>query len=197
MSDLCSSYSPDAIVIRDLRAQATVGPDLWGKVRPQPITLSVSVEASLVASGKSDDVSDTINYGSLGKDITKTIDNQTFDSLYALAKSVLSLVMARDGRITAVDVTADAGNQFLQAQSLGVQIRETREGSRLIHDRTLVKELAVSTIIGVNPPEREAKQVVLVNLTFYSFDWDKANWKETHTTLVEVRFISQRRCSYS
>jgi dihydroneopterin aldolase/2-amino-4-hydroxy-6-hydroxymethyldihydropteridine diphosphokinase/dihydropteroate synthase/2-amino-4-hydroxy-6-hydroxymethyldihydropteridine diphosphokinase/dihydropteroate synthase len=183
------SSRPDVVIIHNLRAQAIVGPDRWAKVRAQPITLSVSVEIPIVTAGESDNVVDSIHYGDLAKNLVKQIDGAAFDNLNSLATSVVELVFNQDERIGGVVVETHAGNQFLQAQSLGLQVRRTREGGILVPDKTSVKDLAVSTIIGVNPPEREEKQVVLVNLTFYSFDWAEADWKRTHARVVQVRLV--------
>jgi FolB domain-containing protein len=183
------STTPDMIIIRSLRAQVTVGPDRWSNVCQQPIVLSVFIEIPLVAAGRSDDVVDSIHYGDLARDLVNHIDDATFDSLYALAKYVAEQTLAMDDRIVGVEVAAEAENQFLHARCLGVQVRRARGGGISVPDRTLVQNLAVSTIIGVNPPERKEKQVVLVDLTFISFGWVNVDWKGIHATIVQVRFI--------
>lgn len=179
----------DKLIIRDLRTSATVGPDRWGKTRPQPITLSVYIETSFAKAGKSDDVADSIHYGHLAKGISKLTNGATFVSLMALAEAVVALAMSHDERVQSVEVDAHAGNQFLQAEHLGVHLRRTRDGiaeAEAREDRTMISDLRVDTIIGLNPPEREAKQVVLLNLTFYGFNWSQPAWKETHTILVKA-----------
>jgi dihydroneopterin aldolase / 2-amino-4-hydroxy-6-hydroxymethyldihydropteridine diphosphokinase / dihydropteroate synthase len=186
------SWTPrasDVVIIRDLRTSATVGPDRWGKTCLQPITLSVYVEVPLAEAGKSDDVADTIHYGHLAKDISKHTDGATFMSLLELAQSVVGLALNQDQRVRSVEVDAHAWNQFLQAEHLGVHIRRARDGVEEIEsrdDRTMISDLRVTTIIGVNPPEREEKQTVLLNLTFYAFNWVQPAWKEIHATLVKV-----------
>lgn len=183
----------DIVIIHDLRASTTVGPDRWGKTRPQPITLSAHVETSLADAGKSDDVADSIHYGHLAKSITKLTDGATFDSLLELAEAVAELALRSDERVRGVEVDAYAGNQFLQAENLGVHIRRIPQGvtaTEVRDDRTMICDLRVATIIGVNPPEREAKQNVLVNLTFYGFDWSRSVWHEIHATMVKVSSLS-------
>jgi len=179
----------DMIIIRDLRTSATIGPDRWGKTRPQPITLSVYLEISLVEAGKSDDVADSAHYGHLAKDVSKLTNGATFVSLLALAEAVAAATVSKDERVRSVEVDAYAANQFLQAEHLGVHIRRTRDGvaeTEARDDRTMIGDLRVSTIIGVNPPERLAKQFVLLNLTFYGFNWSQPVWEETHATLVKA-----------
>lgn len=184
-----TSNNSDMVIVRDLRTNATVGLDRWGKTRPQSITISAYVYTSLVKAGGSDDVADSIHYGLLTKDIVKLVDGATFANLLELAEAVAALALNKDERVHAVEVDAYAGNQFLQAEQLGLHIKRIRDGvaaTEARDDRTMISDLRVSTIIGVNPPEREAKQIVILNLTFYGFNWSQSVWKEIHATLVKV-----------
>ncbi|KAJ7077311.1 hypothetical protein B0H15DRAFT_862189 [Mycena belliarum] len=178
----------DTILIKDLRVCSTVGSDRWGKVRPQPIEISIAVEASLVAAGTSDDVADSVHYGNLAKDVVKRTHDTEFPNLLALAESVAQLALEVDSRVSAVDVRVHAKNQFLQAESLGVEIRRTKAAER--RSECLIQDLRANIIIGVNPPEREAKQAVLVNLRFYDLDWGKVtggqDWQKMHAQLVKA-----------
>ncbi|KAJ7134536.1 hypothetical protein C8R44DRAFT_609821 [Mycena epipterygia] len=178
----------DTIIVRDLRVSSTVGPDRWGKVRPQPIVITILVEASLVEAGTSDDVAHSIHYGNLTKDVVKLTQDATFPNLFELAESIAQLTLNMDSRVSAVDIEAHALNQFLLASSLGVKIRRTRtaEGG----SECLIQDLRATIIIGVNPPEREAKQTVLLNLRFDDLDWGKLtetqSWQKIHALLVKA-----------
>ncbi|KIM72371.1 hypothetical protein PILCRDRAFT_16194 [Piloderma croceum F 1598] len=183
-----TAITSDMVIIRDLRTSATVGPDRWGKIRSQPITLSVYIEVSLTKAGRSDDVADSIHYGHLAKDFSKLTNGATFVSLLQLAEAVATFTVGKDERVRSVEVDAYAENQFLQAEHLGVHIRRTRDGvaeTEARDDRTIIGDLRVTTIIGVNPPERKAKQNVLLNLTFYGFNWGQPAWNDIHATLVK------------
>ncbi|KAJ7696086.1 hypothetical protein B0H17DRAFT_929978 [Mycena rosella] len=178
----------DTILIQALRVNATVGHDRWGKVRAQPITISIEVEASLLRAGASDDVADSIHYGNLAKDVVKLTQDAEFANLFALAESVAQLALNTDSRVSAVAIEAHAKNQFLQAESLGVKIRRTHAAEH--ESECLVQDLRANIIIGVNPPEREAKQTVLLNLRFYDLDWRKVtgaqSWPKIHAELVKA-----------
>ncbi|KAJ7175782.1 tetrahydrobiopterin biosynthesis enzymes-like protein [Mycena filopes] len=179
----------DTIIIHELRLNSTVGPDRWGKTRPQPIVVSIHVEASLVQAGTSDRVADSVHYGNLAKEVVQAAENSEFSNLLELAQVVAQLALQMDDRVLAVDVHADAKNQFLQAESLGVEIRRTRT-SVDEHQLCLIRDLRTTIIIGVNPPEREAKQTVLLNLKFHDFDWSKLaeaqGWGKIHTGLLKT-----------
>ena len=184
----------DTIIIHDLRVSATVGPDRWGKTRPQPIVLSIHVEASLVAAGATDDVADSVHYGNLAKDVIKRIQDASFANLFELAEIVAHLALEMDKRVEAVGIDARALNQFLQADALGVEIRRSRTAagsdSASDADVSVIHDLRTTVIIGVNPPEREAKQTVLLNLRFHALDWLKAtatqSWQDIHAILLKV-----------
>ncbi|KAJ6512197.1 tetrahydrobiopterin biosynthesis enzymes-like protein [Mycena vitilis] len=181
-----NSNSGDLIIVRDLRLNSTVGPDRWGKVRPQPIVVSIHVEASLVAAGNSDDVADSIHYGNLAKDVVKATQDASFPTLHELAESITQLAMNMDDRVLAVEVQAHAKNQFLQAESLGVEIRRTRATTE--YNLCLIHDLRATIIIGVNPPEREAKQTVLLNLWFHDLHWRALteSWQKIHADLLKT-----------
>ncbi|KAJ6619515.1 hypothetical protein B0H10DRAFT_1793333 [Mycena sp. CBHHK59/15] len=180
----------DIIIIRDLRVNSTIGPDRWGKVRPQPIDVSIQVEASLVEAGTSDNVADSIHYGNLAKDVVHVVQDTSFTSLSDMAESIAKMALNMDDRVLAVDILANAKNQFLQAESLGVKIRRTRAGEGESGNVCLITDLRANIIIGVNPPEREAKQTVLLNLRFHDFDWGKVtdaqSWQAIHAMLVKA-----------
>ncbi|KAJ7044037.1 tetrahydrobiopterin biosynthesis enzymes-like protein [Mycena alexandri] len=181
--------SKDTIIIHDLRLNSTVGPDRWGKTRPQPIVVSIHVEASLIQAGASDDVADSVHYGNLAKDVVKATENVEFHNLFELAESIAQLALKMDDRVLVVNVQADAKNQFLQAESLGVEMRRTRTAADE-YQLALIRDLRTSIIIGVNPPEREAKQTVLLNLKFHNFDWTKLaetqGWQKIHAELLKT-----------
>jgi len=183
-----SSTTSDTILILDLSAKATVGPDRWGKARAQPVKISVFLETSLIEAGKSDDVEHSIDYGGLSKEITRIIDGACFDDLYKLAESVANLSLSKD-RAVAARVVAEALNQFLMAESLGVSISRKREGMDVVAgpDQTFIKNLRLNTIIGLNPPERVSKQVVISNVTFHTPTWSKPSWQGIHNKFTKVR----------
>jgi dihydroneopterin aldolase/2-amino-4-hydroxy-6-hydroxymethyldihydropteridine diphosphokinase/dihydropteroate synthase len=187
----------DSILISSLRLHATIGPDRWLKRRPQPISLSISLTTSLAAAGRTDSVTDSIHYGDLAKELRRLLDGASAPSLRALAEGAAVVALAKAGA-AAVRIDAAAENQFLHAERLTVQIgranvhghagagevAEQRGG-----DRECVQQLALSVIIGVNPPEREHKQVVKTDVTFHGPTWEEPDWHLMHEQLVKVRLL--------
>lgn len=73
------------------------------KERAQPFEFNIEVETDLAAAGVTDDLNDTINYGSLTDSIVETITSQEFTLLERMAQVVADIVLA-DPRADAVSV---------------------------------------------------------------------------------------------
>lgn len=163
-----ATQSLDTVIIREIRAEASVGPDRWGKERNQPVLISVLAHTPLTKAGLSDDVRDSIHYGDLGKEILGQVGATPFPSLYALAERVASITLGKGA--DSVEVEAEALNQFLSARCLSVALIRNAKADSTIQskrDRISIKDVQLHIIIGVNPPERVHKQEILVNIDFW------------------------------
>ena len=170
------SLLQDSILLRDIKVNATIGPDRWGKVRPQPTLVSVRLTLSLVEAATNDDLDKTVNYGLLTKDILKVAEKE-YRNAPELGRAVLALIQqtVSDGRLLSTEVNVEALNQFLTAHSLLATISyDAKDGS--LKETTTVKDLQLYTIIGVNPPERIHKQLVVTNVVFDSVSWEDSKW---------------------
>ena len=96
----------DTVIIREIRAEATVGPDRWGKVRNQPVLISVLAHTPLMKAGFSDDVRDSIHYGDLGKEIVSQVGKTSFPSLYALGEGVAQTTLEKGAESVEIEVEA-------------------------------------------------------------------------------------------
>jgi FolB domain-containing protein len=194
---MSSSVSSDIILIRDLRFDSIIGSggDRWAKVRPQPVVLSVRVQAALAAAGATDDVAQTLDYGALCKDLRALGDGRAFDGLRALAEAVMMLVLGRE-RALAVRVSAVAPNQFLRADALHVVVARAKPhapGEHIVIDRARIEGLRADIIIGVNPAERELRQTAVVDVSFEDPGFVQPNWHKMHHTLLQVRLLPESR----
>ncbi|TDL21591.1 tetrahydrobiopterin biosynthesis enzymes-like protein [Rickenella mellea] len=176
----------DTVFFRELRVNATVGPDRWGKIRPQPVHISVQVLLSLESACKSDDVVDSVHYGDLCKEISELSLSKSFNNLRELAEEA-GLHALKDDRVEGVRVVAEALNQFLMADSLGVTVFVTRsgDGHSVKSHNAFIKNLGVHVIIGVNPPERIYQQRVVTQITFHEPVWQNPDWHKIHEDLVK------------
>jgi len=169
----------DVVFVDTLRLAANIGPDCWGRVRPQPIEISVYLHLKpsfLQAAGDSDDVVDSIHYGHLTKAITTLIksksenDSSGFEGTDDLIRAVTARAFELAGEaVVEVRVVLGIPKMILLASGFTVDVVAEKIGSSfaVVSKKILVEDIEVPVIIGVNPPEREEKQRVLVNVTFH------------------------------
>lgn len=93
----------DRILLRGLRVMAYCGVLDEEQSRRQPFEINVEVAADLRAAGQSDDLNDTINYGLLGDNIEKLVEDGRFALLEHFAQQIADLILA-DNRATEVTV---------------------------------------------------------------------------------------------
>ncbi|KAG6841340.1 hypothetical protein C0991_012165 [Blastosporella zonata] len=163
--------STDVVFIDSLHLAVDVGPDWWGKARPQPVQVSVYLHLQpsfLNTSGSSDNVLDSIHYGHLSKAVSSSISGSSFTGVEKLVSAVNKEAFTLAGAAAAeVRVVVNLPKQILLADGFSVDtvtsLSDALESTRTVS----IKDLVLPVLIGVNPPEREAKQRVITNITFH------------------------------
>jgi dihydroneopterin aldolase len=182
----------DIVFVDTLRLSANIGSDCWGRIRAQPIEITVYLHLKpsfLQAAAESDDVVDSIHYGHLTKAIRILIksrsgsDSRGFEGVDDLIQAVTACAFELGGEpVTEVRVVLNIPKVILLASGFFVDVVTARDGSNftVVSKKVSVGDIVVPVIIGVNPPEREAKQRVLVNITFH----------EDHTSGKDIDYSS-------
>lgn len=98
------SSTPDVIELRGLRLVGVVGILPEERTRPQPLEVDLDVEVDLTAAGLSDDLADTVDYGSLCELVADTVRAGAPHLLERLAAQLADVVLGADERIGAVEV---------------------------------------------------------------------------------------------
>ncbi|KAF9468354.1 Dihydroneopterin aldolase-domain-containing protein [Collybia nuda] len=166
------SSKTDVVFIDTLALTANVGPDCWGRERVQPVNISVylHLETSyLTAAGRSDDVLDSVHYGHLSKAITGLVRDKAdapFGNVDALVKDVSEQAFLLAGLVASeVRVVIDLPKQILLAANFSIDVLTPRDlASTFCARKITITDLIIPVVIGVNPPEREAKQRVITNI---------------------------------
>ncbi|KAG1751849.1 Dihydroneopterin aldolase-domain-containing protein [Suillus lakei] len=130
-------------------------------VLPVSITVHLHLKPSfLEISGQSDNVVDSIHYGHLTKAIS---------ALSASYADVTQKVFSLAGEhVDAVRVIVGLPKLILLANDFEVEVITPRGQDSLQQAaKVSVKDLIMPVLIGVNPPERLAKQRVITNITFH------------------------------
>ncbi|KAG1773687.1 Dihydroneopterin aldolase-domain-containing protein, partial [Suillus placidus] len=160
----------DVVLVDTIQLTANIGADCWGRPREQFVFITVHLHLKpsfLEISGQSDNVVDSIHYGHLTKAISAL--SASYTDVRALVNEVTQKAFALAGEnVDAVRVVIGLPKQILLANDFEVEVITPR-GKDSLHQaaKVSVKDLVMPVLIGVNPPERLAKQRVITNITFY------------------------------
>lgn len=94
----------DQIELRGLRAVGTHGVLAEEQVRAQPFEIDLDLVTDLRAAGRSDDLDDTIDYGSVTERVAAVVSGERHALLERLAERIAETVLG-DQRVTSVTVT--------------------------------------------------------------------------------------------
>ncbi|KAI6107061.1 tetrahydrobiopterin biosynthesis enzymes-like protein [Pisolithus croceorrhizus] len=192
----------DVVFLDSIQFTTTIGSDCWRRPKPQPVLASVYLylqSSFLDACGTSDDVKDSVHYGHLAKAVSAIIGERErtkkpYAGVHALIQDVTQAAfeLAEESAV-AVRVVIDLPKQILLASGFSVDMTTPRAEAGLgvggqvsfAPASVCVKDLVLPVLIGVNPPERLARQRVVTNITFY----------ERPCTISESSSVSQPQIS--
>ncbi|KAJ7164982.1 Dihydropteroate synthase [Mycena filopes] len=185
--------SRDTIRINDLvltvpLLSGAVWPKASGQATLQPVLISLSIPHDISSTASSDDLSHSINYSllcSLLRDALndkilpletlEVLSSRIFDVLLSHPNSDAPLV--KEAHLKVVQTRAP-----LHCKAVGVEsVATALPGHTWATDyvKHFCEDLECSTIIGVNPCEREERQIVRVNVSIDRSESDlrRHNWK--------------------
>jgi len=166
-----SNFS-DVIFIDSLQLSANFGADCWGRARAQPMLMSIYAHfpnSYLNVAAKSDEVQDSIHYGDLSDVVTKLFEDPETEFLGArdLIGAVAGVVLPHSV-VASVRIVLHVPKYILLAQ--GCTFDATIPATKGIGDvpvKVSVPSMVLAVVIGVNPPERIAKQRVITDIDFF------------------------------
>lgn len=120
----------DTIEIRGLRVLGTHGVLASEQERPQPFELDLDVLADLAPAARSDDLSETIDYGPLVEAARRVVETGRYQLLEALAQAVADAVLA-EPRVESVAVGLRKLRPPLAADVATVGVRVVRHRGEL------------------------------------------------------------------
>ena len=159
----------DRVLVNSLSVTSTVGVDAWGRIKPQPvlISLAVSFGKAFNSAAASDQVDDsTVHYGDLSKNIIAAVKAKAKDTLSmhnlmgVLEAAALATIPNLDG-VHALELEICLPKASLLGTGVVVQyfIADWALARRL-H----IRDLTLPTVVGVNEHEKKMKQQLLVNV---------------------------------
>lgn len=117
----------DRIEVRGIRVVGRHGLLEEERARSQPFEVDVTLECDLTAAGRSDDISDTVNYGTLTETVANIVGCESHLLLERLAQRIADEV-SEDPRVTAIVVAVRKLRPPIPVDvaSAGVSIRRSR-----------------------------------------------------------------------
>ena len=176
-----SQHSPtqDAIRIRNLLLLAHVAdgaqwPSSTSAPVRQPVRVSVHIPYDLRAAAERDDIAKSVNYGSLSKRVLASVEDpgasspHTFRSLEQLADHIFDTCFGAFAEIQHMTLDVVKPRALPYADAIRVLSSRARDGSRLSPDCFAIQQLSCNVVVGLNPCEREDKQLVCFDVDISS-----------------------------
>lgn len=116
----------DRIEIRELKARGILGVGDHERKSPQEIVVSLSIFTDTRPAARTDSVSETIDYYTLGNRVRSFVEESSFFLVERLAEAVAALCIKEFG-VRRITVTVEKTQAFRVAKSVGVTI--TREAA--------------------------------------------------------------------
>ena len=172
----------DAIRIRNLLLLAHIAdgaqwPSPTSAPARQPVRASVHIPYDLRAAAAHDDISSSINYGALSKRILASVEDPSSDprasarkfrSLEQLADHIFETCFGAFSEIRHMTLDVVKPRALPYADAIRVLSSRARDGSRLSPDRFAIQQLSCNVVVGLNPCEREDKQLVCFDVDITS-----------------------------
>lgn len=119
----------DRICIRDLSVRGIIGVNPDEREHRQNVVVNVVLGVDTRAAGASDDIADTVDYGTVADALVYHIETSSPFTLERLAADLVQLCFKTSSRIQAVELTVDKPRAIRFASSTGVSIyRQRKEG---------------------------------------------------------------------
>jgi 7,8-dihydroneopterin aldolase/epimerase/oxygenase len=118
----------DRIELRGLRALGTHGVLPEERERAQPFEIDVAIEVDLRAAGSSDELSDTVDYGTVADAVAAAVAGPHTNLIEHLAERVAKVVLDASPRSTATTVSVRKLRPpvAVHMDSAGVTVRRSR-----------------------------------------------------------------------
>ncbi|MCA9399019.1 MAG: dihydroneopterin aldolase [Candidatus Omnitrophica bacterium] len=113
------------IRITNLRLRTVIGANDWERDIEQDVIINIEMDFDASPSIQSDDLTDTIDYKTITKEIIEKVEASEFFLIEKLADMVLRIVM-KDKRVKAATVRLDKPHALRFADSVSIELTEQR-----------------------------------------------------------------------
>lgn len=116
----------DKIFIRDLALRCIIGLYPEERTNKQDVIINVTLETDLRAAGKSDDLSDTVDYKTIKLAILEFVENSSFNLIESLADGIAAICL-KAPRVQTATVTVDKPGALRFCRSVAVEVTRSRQ----------------------------------------------------------------------
>ena len=113
---------PDKVFIKNLTARGIIGINDWEREKPQEILINIVIITDLARAGKSDDITDSVNYRTVAKKAIRHAETAERLTVEALAEDIAGLSLAEAG-VRGVIVRIEKPGAVRFSESVGVEIQ--------------------------------------------------------------------------
>ncbi|KAH9947750.1 Dihydropteroate synthase [Amylocystis lapponica] len=162
-----STPTRDAIRINDMKIMIPFSAGApWPTKEPaiQPVSISLTMLHDLRETAQSDDVSHSIDYSEVLTTLA-TFSSQAYSSLETLSDRIFGCCFAHHPALTKMCLKISLPKALLHARTAGIESERARAATHPEREKLFIEDLECSTIVGVNPCEREEKQHVCFNIS--------------------------------
>jgi D-erythro-7,8-dihydroneopterin triphosphate epimerase len=107
------------IRIKNLRLRTIIGVEDWERRDKQDVVVNAEIEVDASRAAESDDLTKTVDYKTITKDIIRAVEGSDFRLLETLAQHVLKIILQHEG-VLAVRVEVDKPHALRFADSVSV-----------------------------------------------------------------------------
>ncbi len=115
----------DRILIKDLLLRTIIGINEEERRDRQDVLINLRLDADTRAAGKTDDISDAVNYRTISKRIIGLVEDSQFFLVEKLASEIAAICL-EDSRVERALVRVEKPGALRFARSVGVEIERTR-----------------------------------------------------------------------
>ena len=114
----------DQIAISDLHLRAIIGIKPDERENRQDILINITLDTDTHAAALSDDITDTVNYRTITKNVIKLVETSQFFLVETLAAAIAQVCL-EEHRVRQVRVSVEKPSALRFADSVGVTIERT------------------------------------------------------------------------
>ena len=117
----------DRVLIRDLLLRCVIGINEHERNQRQDVLVNVDMWADLSAAAASDDVSSTVDYKVVTKEIISSVEKSSYFLLESLASSIADICLSHE-KVERVRVLVEKPGALRFARSVGIELTREKKG---------------------------------------------------------------------